>query len=152
VDLDKDGRLNGRLAEPADFGSGEHAPTFLAADSVQPPVPVKVDPTEIAYRKVVAGAGCALMRDSVDRTLIADLTSLGKRGKTISDPEEMGGFGEIKGGPAKIKNGGDGIPDAWKAAHHLDPLDPAGANGDADHDGYTNIEKFLNELAGEVVN
>ncbi|HEY2342526.1 MAG TPA: hypothetical protein VGH90_05835 [Chthoniobacteraceae bacterium] len=149
VDLDRDGGLNGRLAEPADFGSGDDAPTFLATDSVQPPVAVQLDTPEAAYRKIAADAGCSLMRDSVDKTLIDDLISLGKRGKTISDPEEMGGFGEIKGGPAKIKNSDDGIPDAWKTAHHLDAGDPKVANRDYDWDGYTNIEKFLDEVAGD---
>ncbi|MEA3212899.1 MAG: hypothetical protein QOE70_5956 [Chthoniobacter sp.] len=151
VDLDKDGRLNGKLVEPADFGSGDKAPTLVPTDSVKPPLPVKLDTAEAAYKKIVAGAGCSLLRDSVDKTLIDDLISLGKRGKTISDPAEMGGFGEIKGGAAKIKNSGDGIPDAWKAAHQLNALDKNTANSDYNHDGYTNIEKFLNELAGNVV-
>ncbi len=149
VDLDKDGLLNGRLLEAADFGGGDKAPTLIPANLIKPPVPVKLDTAEAAYQKIVAGAGCSLARDSVDKTLIDDLISAGRRGKTISDPEEMGGFGEIKGGPAKIKTSGDGIPDAWKAAHKIDAGDPSAARGDYNHDAYTNIEKFLNELAGD---
>ena len=151
VDLDKDGLLNGKLAEPADFGSGDNVPTLLATESVKPLVAVALDTAEAAYKKIVAGAGCSLMRDSVDKTLIDDLTSLGKRGKTISDPKEMGGFGQIKGGNPKIKTSVDAIPDAWKAAHQLNAADPNSQKGDFNHDGYTNIEKFLNELAGDGV-
>ena len=149
VDLNKDGMLNGRLVEGADFGSGEDAPTLVATNSVKPPTPVTRDTAQAAYEKVVAGAGCSLLRDGVDKALIADLTSLGTRGSTISDPEEMGGFGEIKGGPAKIKMEGDGIPDAWKA-RRKGASDANFAAADDDGDGCTNIEEFLNELAGDA--
>jgi pectate lyase len=149
VDLTLSGVLSGRPMQPGDLGSGGDAPTLLPVSSLKPPVEVKLDTAEAAYGKVAAGAGCSLQRDSVDTTLIGDLTSLGKKGKTVSDPAEMGGFGEIKGGPAKIQAGGDGIPDDWKKAHGLNLTDTNAANGDYNHDGYTNVEKFLNELAGD---
>ena len=44
---------------------------------------------------------------------------------------------------------GDGVPDAWKIAHGLDPKDAKAVQGDFNHDGYTNLEKYLNELAGD---
>jgi hypothetical protein len=50
----------------------------------------------MAYSNVVAQAGCSLHRDIVDRRLIADAQSLGARGRTIRDPGEAGGFGELK--------------------------------------------------------
>jgi hypothetical protein len=150
ADLAADGALNGRLATADDFGKGADAPTILTAPSVKPPVEVKLDTAADAYKKVAAGAGCSLQRDSVDTQLIADLTSLGKAGKTISDPAEMGGFGVLKPGPAKIKTTGDAIPDAWKTAHGISLTDPNAASGDYNHDGYTNIEKFLNTLAGDA--
>jgi hypothetical protein len=43
----------------------------------------------------------------------------------------------------------DGIPDDWETAHGLNPHDPSDANGDYNHDGYTNLEKYLNSLVGE---
>jgi hypothetical protein len=43
----------------------------------------------------------------------------------------------------------DGIPDAWESAHGLNPKDAADGNGDFNGDGYTNLEKYLNSLAGE---
>jgi pectate lyase len=135
VDLAMDGTLNGRPAQPDDFGHGDSAPTFLTASSLKPPVPVTVDTAADAYKKVAAGAGCSLQRDAVDTALIADLTSLGKQGKTIEDPKEVGGFGDLKDGPAKINtSGSDIIPDAWKQAH--------ATMGN-------NVEAFLNSLAGD---
>ena len=48
--------------------------------------------------------------------------------------------------PADFDTDGDGMPDAWERAHSLDPKTPDN-NGDADKDGYTNLEKYLHDLA-----
>ena len=37
---------------------------------------------------------------------------------------------------------GDGIPDAWKIQHYLDPLDPNVANEDPDGDGLSNADEY----------
>jgi hypothetical protein len=147
VDLDKDGKMNGKVAQPEDFGHGDSAPTLIAAESVKPAVPVKLDTAEGAYKKIVAGAGCSLVRDSVDKKLIDDLTSLGKSGKTISDPAEMGGFGELKGGSAPVDGDHDGIPDAWEKKSGLSVTNASDAT--SMRDGYTNLERYLNSLVGE---
>jgi hypothetical protein len=150
VDLNRDGELNGRLVTPQDFGTGPDAPTLEEATTIRPPVPVTLDTAEAAYKKVVAGAGCSLRRDSVDTRLIAELTSLGKRGSTIKDPDEMGGFGEIRGGPLPPGAEVDGIPTAWKKGRGLDPSDPGVGRKTPGPDGYTNLERYLNELAGDM--
>ena len=36
------------------------------------------------------------------------------------------------------------MPDAWEDRHQLDRKDPADARSDADADGYTALEEFLN--------
>jgi hypothetical protein len=38
------------------------------------------------------------------------------------------------------------MPDAWEKANRLDPKNPADRNGDADRDGYTKLEEYLNSL------
>ena len=38
------------------------------------------------------------------------------------------------------------MPDEWETAHKLNPNDAADRNGDADADGYTNLEEYLNSL------
>jgi hypothetical protein len=150
IDMNRDGKLNGVLAKAEDFGAGQNAPTFAQASLIETRVPLKLDTAEAAYDKVVAGAGCSLHRDSVDARLIADLLSLGAKGSIIHDPAEMGGFGEIKGGAPPASSAHDGIPDTWKKAHGINPLDAAAAQGDCNHDGYMNLEKYLNELATGV--
>jgi len=86
------GKLTGRPLTGSDF------PGATIADKPWSKLPSAIDPAEQAYRKVVASAGCSLLRDSVDRRLIDDLTSLGLRGAIVSDPAEMGGFGKIESG------------------------------------------------------
>ena len=149
ADLDRDGQLNGRPAVEKDFGVSDDAPSFVSTPFLHPPVPVTVDAAEVAYRKVVAGAGASLHRDSVDARLIAEVTSLGKKGQISHDEAEVGGIGELKGGKPPVSTLGDGIPDIWKTAHSLDVKDPNVAKGDYNHDGYSNLEKYLNELAGD---
>jgi hypothetical protein len=141
VDLDADGELKGRAVTGEDL---KGATVVVQPWSALP----KVETAEEAYRQVVAGAGCSLHRDSVDARLIADATSLGKLGKTVNDPAEMGGFGMIAGGPVAKDSDGDGIPDEWEAAHGMNPNDPADAKT-VNADGYTGLEVYLNELAGK---
>jgi len=145
VDLDRDGELNGHLVEAAGFNFGENSPTLVASPTAAPPRSFKADNAVVAFQKVVAGSGASLHRDAVDQRLIDDLKSLGKRGQTVRDPEEMGGFGEIAGGPAPLDTDGDGLPDVWETAHGSNPnvadSNKLGASG------YTLLEEYLNSLA-----
>jgi hypothetical protein len=141
VDLDCDGRLSGRPVVPADFGT-QDAPTLVDAPTASSPRPVTLLGAAEAYQKIVADAGASLHRDAVDRRLIEDLTSLGRRGHTVHDPAEMGGFGEITGGPAPVGTGADGLPVAWKTAHGLAPNLPDDNKPTAS--GYTHLEEYLN--------
>lgn len=46
----------------------------------------------------------------------------------------------------------DGMPDAWETEHKLDPSNPDdGCVDSLSADGYTNLEMYLNELAGDPV-
>jgi hypothetical protein len=149
VDLDRDGKLNGRPVVAADFGGGADAPTLVNAPTVEPRVPVTADSATEAYEKVVAGAGASLHRDAVDRRLIEDLTSLGKSGQTVHDPAEMGGFGEITGGKIPVDTDGDGISDAWEIANGLNPKVADGNKLSAS--GRTQLEEYLDSLAAPPV-
>jgi hypothetical protein len=37
------------------------------------------------------------------------------------------------------------MPDDWEKRYGFDSNDPADRNGDADGDGYTNLEEYLND-------
>lgn len=143
VDLNCDGQLNGRLVTPADFESKD-APTLVEVPTAVPRLPVKVLSATEAFQKVVASVGASLHRDTVDRRLVADLTSLGQRGQTVHDPTEMGGFGEIAGGPTLLDSDGDGIPDSWESANGLNPQ-VADSNKLA-ASGRTQLEEYFNSL------
>ncbi|MEX2092324.1 MAG: hypothetical protein WD971_06585, partial [Pirellulales bacterium] len=45
----------------------------------------------------------------------------------------------------------DGLPDAWEAAHGLNPNSPASdfSDANADTDGFTNLEAYLNSLTAK---
>jgi len=47
--------------------------------------------------------------------------------------------------PAGFDTDGDGIPDTWETAHGLNPNSASDGSGDYTGDGYTNVEKYLNE-------
>jgi hypothetical protein len=144
VDLERNGRLDGRAVLPEDFGR-EKSPTFLAAAAVLGGPAWVPDSAEVACDKILAGAGASRQRDAVDQRLIADLASFGQRGQTVRDPEEMGGFGTITGGPAPADTDGDGLPDSWESAHGLNPK--VADSEQAAPSGYTQLEEYLNWLA-----
>ncbi|MCJ8268784.1 MAG: PQQ-binding-like beta-propeller repeat protein, partial [Psychrosphaera sp.] len=52
--------------------------------------------------------------------------------------------GDGTGNNADIDDDNDQLPDTWELAHGLDTLSAQDANADADGDGFTNFEEFLN--------
>ena len=152
VDVNKDGQLNGRAVVEADF-AGTSPPTFEAAAYSKPPVPVTVLSAEEAYARVLAEAGTCQHRDAVELRLVAQLASLGKTG-AVMDPN-TGNESDVGGQPAMTSEkrpagfdtDGDGMPDTWETAHGLNPNSATDGNSDYNGDGYTNVEKYLNELA-----
>lgn len=91
VDLDKDGKLDGRALAPEDFGKGDGAPTFVTAPGNGPLDGVKILSAEAALTNVLASAGSSLHRDAVDTRLIDAVKSFGKEGKIIKTEAEVGG-------------------------------------------------------------
>jgi len=144
-DSDKDGLLGGRLLGQGDYGSV----TWQAAASDRFPHVTERTARE-AYDHIVARAGASLFRDEVDKYVIAELTSLGKKGATISDEAALGlanTVGAIPSGSALLDSDRDGMPDSWENARALSPQDPEDRNGDRDGDRFTNLEEYLNGLA-----
>ncbi|MES1165271.1 MAG: hypothetical protein ABUR63_05925 [Verrucomicrobiota bacterium] len=148
VDVNRDGKLNGRPVVNADF-AGTSPPTFETAAHSKPPVPVTVLSAEDAYARVMAQAGTCQHRDPVESRLIAQLGSLGTQGSIIADESAVGGQPATTQAtrPAGFDTDGDGMADAWETAHGLDPKSATDGNGDRNGDGYTNVEEYLNELA-----
>jgi pectate lyase len=98
-----------------------------------------------AFEAELARVGSIVpVRDAVDRRIINEVRE--RKGRIIDATREVGGYPEYKSGTALVDTDGDGIPDAWEKAHRLDPKNAADGAKDSG-DGYTWVEKYLDELA-----
>ena len=110
-----------------------------------PVPPVKTDDAVRAYERILADAGAVLpKRDAVDRRVVAGVRN--GSGRIIDDEDDVGGWPELKSTEPPKDTDRDGMPDEWEGRHGLDAQDPADRNGDADSDGYTNLEEYLNGI------
>lgn len=108
--------------------------------------PVTTVAADQALEQVLAGVGAsAPVRDAVDARLVNDVRN--RTGHIIDSQTQVGGWPALRSGAAPVDSDNDGMPDTWETAHGLNPHDPSDANADRDHDGYTNVEEYLNSLA-----
>lgn len=136
--------------------------------------PLNISSATAAYAYVLANAGATLpRRDPVDDRIIKEVRTgvippieiaKGSQEKAklygyaqrftdelaeqvtkgfITDPSEVGGWPEYKGAPYKDSDG-DGMPDDWETKNGLNAKDAGDVVADANGDGYTNIEEFIN--------
>lgn len=108
-----------------------------------------------ACKMVVDHAGASLVRDAVDKYLIDELTSYGKKGTIINTEDENGipgNVGTVANGTPHADTDKDGMPDDWEKTYGLNPDNASdGSSTDLSVDGYTNIEMYINQLAGDPV-
>lgn len=97
-----------------------------------------------AYDRVLERAGASRRRDAIDARVVGDV--INRTGSIPDSPADVGGWVAVAAGHAPTDSNGDGIPDAWLAAHGYDPEGLSLANELGD-DGYTLIERYLNSLA-----
>jgi pectate lyase len=96
-----------------------------------------------AYELILEHAGASLpRRDAVDRRLVSEVAE--RKGRIIDHPHDVGGWPRLESAAAPQDEDRDGMPDTWERAHQLDPADPLDHRNDADGDGYTNVEEWLN--------
>jgi hypothetical protein len=121
---------------------------FLAAER-QPAPFVATTLAERAYVDVLERAGATLpRRDAVDERILATVHE--REGEIINDPSDVGGWPRLASGTPPVDSDRDGMPDEWERSFGLDPHHPADRNGDVTGNGYTNLEDYLNELAGDI--
>jgi pectate lyase len=105
--------------------------------------PVETESATEANRRVLVEAGAILpVRDAVDERIVRDVRE--GTGRIINSQDEVGGWPEYRTGKAPADTDQDGMPDRWEDQHGLDAGDPSDGPKDADGDGYTNVEEFLN--------
>ena len=110
-----------------------------------PAVPITMVSASAAYTAVLADSGASRVRDAVDTRVLKDV-----KNKTFVDylhsQDAVGGWPTLASGVALLDTDQDGMPDEWETANGLDPKNPADGNSDADGDGYTNLEVYLETL------
>jgi hypothetical protein len=103
---------------------------------------IQEDDALTAYNRVLADAGASHARDSVDARVVDEV--IRRTGHIIDSQADVGGWPDIPPAQAPADSDRDGMPDAWERASGLNPDDPEDRNGDLNHDGYTNLEEYLN--------
>lgn len=143
VDLDKNGKLDGRLATEEDFANT--TATLVKDVQYSSLSNSKIEQPVEAYKNVLTQAGASLHRDAIDSRLINYVKSLGKEGQIIKSEVEVGGQKAMKAAKALKDSDGDGIPDSWEKEHQMNPND-AKDGSRVTATGYTGLEEYLNEL------
>ncbi len=141
------------------------------------PAYVKTHSAREAFTNVLANVGANFPKsDVIDQHIIEETRTgtthfIGTRGPTYGDrpspnfegiidapTDDKSAAGsanfpwpEYKTYNVPLDSDHDGIPDAWEKAHGLNPNDASDANLDLNHDGYTNLEKYLSSLIGEYL-
>jgi hypothetical protein len=110
-----------------------------------------------AYDKVLLYTGASFKRDAVDTRIIKEVkdgTYTYKGSKTnflgiIDTQEDVGGWPVLVQSTPLLDTDGDGMPDDWEKANHLDHT-KANANGRNLSTAYDNVEVYINSLVKEI--
>lgn len=105
--------------------------------------PINMQPADEAFEAVLRFAGASLRRDAVDERIVEEVRS--GTGSLIDDVPGKGWPIHESLAPLPDSDN-DGMPNDWEMRNGLDPADPSDGNADADGDGYTNLEDYLNGL------
>jgi hypothetical protein len=111
--------------------------------------PVNQQTAREAFESVLAKAGATLpKRDAVDKR-VTEMVRTGKvmtQNGIINDPKEVGGYPDytFSATAVPVDTDHDGMPDDWEKKHGLNPNETSDGASDADKDGYSNVEEFLN--------
>lgn len=131
--------------------------------SNSPLFPLSIDPVSAdeAYKSVTDDVGATRPAiDAIDKRILKEVkdgsytyTGSKDRYRGILDSQnDAGGYPTMSGGTPPADSDHDGMPDDWETEHGLDP-DNADDRNNTNHstDEYTNLEMYLNELAGDPV-
>jgi hypothetical protein len=143
-------RKNNRGIDLAEAGYFKNS---IAENSFPVSVPLPEQTAIDAYNEVLKYAGSIFpKRDAVDERIINETktgTAIGKGvyGKPgiIDNVLQVGGWPTYKTTVAPVDTDGDGMPDAWEQKNGLNSSDASDRNK-IGADGYTMLEKYLNEL------
>jgi hypothetical protein len=147
----------------ASYGIGGDAPTdyeYLVSEPLYPSY-VETQTAEEAYEDVIANVGCNVpMLDDHDTRVIQEVRdgTAAYSGSISGLPglpdheDDVGGYEDY---PEVTRaddwdSDNDGMPDEWETQKGLNPSDASDGNETTlSNIGYTNLEMYLNELAGD---
>jgi hypothetical protein len=155
-----------RGSDLSPFPNGWRRDIALHETADGPLIPVHLDRAGQLFQRLVSSDGVAAngdvgmwrrldcaghwvdARDAVDRRALQDVISRRMppaEGTTYPMHQDgYGGYPTLAPGTACTDTDGDGMPDEWESTVGLDARDGADGPQDADHDGYTNLEEYLN--------
>lgn len=115
--------------------------------------PVTTTSAVEAFDSVLAHVGASLpVRDPQDAGVVSDVRN--GTGTLIDDPSDVGGWPVMASGTLPADTDKDGMPNAWEQQYGLNSANASDGTLDVDHDGYTNVEEYLNgtdpNVAGAV--
>lgn len=158
-------RTNGTLdLLPARFdGTFTSQPTpWSGTDPAWPvlPTPTTIDANWLFTRLSQAGyidaggeadAADVRIRNAINNRASASTGTVSYRGATMSDtfpldPAAVGGYPTLSPGTPPVDTDQDGMPDTHETSVGLDPANASDGRGDADGDGWTNLEEYLHTL------
>jgi hypothetical protein len=150
------------FAQQYDWGDPAHAiPLNITTTRypAMPPLPSLVSAAQakqdVFDRKYGAYGKLPQGYDTIDARAVRALqnqsggTTTAASTATACSDGECGETGSYPLGTPLIDTDGDGIPDSWENSHGLNPNDAADGPLIAAN-GYSNLENYLNELAGDV--
>ena len=108
---------------------------------------VTTEAADTVYVDVLVNAGATRPeRDAIDARIVGDVQN--GTGLIIDSPTDVNDWIDLWKKTPPTDTDHDGMPDSWERSHRLDPADPADGAEDRDRDGYTNVEEYLDTLAG----
>lgn len=123
------------------------------------PGEVTTHSSQKAYEKVLAYVGASLVRDTIDKRILHDVSTgtatfmTGGNGSVngiIDTQTAVGGWPELISLPAPTDTDTDGMPDAWEDANGLNKNDPSDAQLTSVDGKYPNVEVYINSLVTSI--
>lgn len=128
------GRLSASMPAPESYRRLEPWP--------DPVIPITTVPASQVVDLVLEAAGATLpQRDECDRRVVGDFYA------ETGEVDKSSDWPVLSPGTPYTDSDHDGMADEWEVGEDLDPNDPTDGCRDADGDGYTNVEEFLNSMA-----
>jgi hypothetical protein len=139
IDSNQNGALDG-----LDTGWGMFSGLYTQENSPFSAPPVTTDSAPVAYERVLAFVGASAARDAVDQFVISNVCQ--QNGNIINSELEEGGWPALNSTTPPPDTDRDGIPDYWEAAMNWNTT--TANNNHVNAEGYTDLEWYLNWLAG----